>query len=88
MWLQEVVQHQWDPRVGIPTPPEMGYMVSGAMESHVVTVLNIGKTLIPCMWMLRVVHVQDVHNHLIDDLCLTIGLGVESSGFSELGVQQ
>jgi hypothetical protein len=25
VWLQEVVQHQWDPRVGIPTPPEMGY---------------------------------------------------------------
>jgi hypothetical protein len=40
------------------------------------------------MQMLRVVHVQDVHNHLIDDLCLAIGLGVESSGFSELGVQQ
>jgi hypothetical protein len=27
------------------------------------------------MQMLRVVHVQDVHNHLIDDLCLAIGLG-------------
>jgi hypothetical protein len=25
MWLQEVVQHQWYPRVGIPAPPEMGY---------------------------------------------------------------
>jgi hypothetical protein len=58
------------------------------MESPVVTVLNIGETLIPCTWMLRVVHVQDVHNHLIDDLYLTICLGVESSGFSELGVQQ
>jgi hypothetical protein len=58
------------------------------MESPVVAVLNIGKTLIPCTWMLRVVHAQDVHNHLIDDLCLAIGLGVESSGFSELGVQQ
>jgi hypothetical protein len=29
-----------------------------------------------------------VHNHSIDDLCLAIGLGVESSGFCELGVQQ
>jgi hypothetical protein len=37
--------------------------------------------------MLRIVHAQDVHNHLIDDLCLAIGLGVESSGFCELGVQ-
>jgi hypothetical protein len=54
------------------------------MESPVVTVLNIGETLIPCMWMLRVVHALDVHNHPIGDLCL----GVERSGFSELGVQQ
>jgi hypothetical protein len=29
-----------------------------------------------------------VHNHLIDDLDLAIGLGVESSGFCDLGVQQ
>ena len=63
-------------------------MVGGAMENLVVAMLNIGKTLIPCMQMLRVVHVQDVHNHPIDDLCLTINLGVENSGFSELGVQQ
>jgi hypothetical protein len=62
-------------------------MVSGAMESHVVTVLNIGETLFPCMWMLRILHAQDVHNHLIDDLCLAIYLGVESSGFCEFGVQ-
>jgi hypothetical protein len=58
------------------------------MESPIVAVLNIGKTLIPCTWMLRVIHVQDVHNHPIDDLCLAIGLRVEGSGFSELGVQQ
>jgi hypothetical protein len=54
------------------------------MESPVVIVMNIGETLIPCTWMFRVVHAQDMHNHLIDDLYL----GVESSGFSELGVQQ
>jgi hypothetical protein len=58
------------------------------MESPIVTVLNIGETLIPCMQMLRVVHVQDVKNHLIDNLCLTACLEVERSGFSELGVQQ
>jgi hypothetical protein len=63
-------------------------MVGGTMESPVVTVLDIWETLIPCTWMLRIVHVQDVHNHLIDDLCLAISLGVESSGFCELGVQQ
>jgi hypothetical protein len=50
-------------------------MVNGAMESHVVVVLNIRNTLIPCTWMLRVIHVQDVHNHPIDDLSLAIGLG-------------
>ena len=58
------------------------------MESPVVTVLNIGENMIPCTWMLRVVHAQDVHNHLIDGLCLAVGFGVENSGFSELGVQQ
>jgi hypothetical protein len=63
-------------------------MVGGAMESPVVTMLNIGETLIPCTWMPRIVHAQDVHNHPIDDLYLSIGLGVESSGFCELGVQQ
>ena len=63
-------------------------MASGAMESHVVVVFNIGKTLIPCMWMLRVIHAQDVHNHLIDDLCLAINLRVEGNEFSELSVQQ
>jgi hypothetical protein len=29
-----------------------------------------------------------VHNHLVVDLDLAIGLGVENSGFCELGVQQ
>ena len=63
-------------------------MVGGAMESPVVTLLNIGETVIPCALMIRVVHAQDVHNHLIDDICLIIGLGVEGNEFIELGVQQ
>jgi hypothetical protein len=63
-------------------------MVGGAMESLVVVVLNIGKTLIPCTWMPRVIHALDVHKHLIDDLFLAIGLRVEGSGFSDLGVEQ
>jgi hypothetical protein len=62
-------------------------MADGNMESPVVHVMNIGETLITCMWMLRFVHVQDLHNHSIEDLYLAIYLGVESSGFSELGVQ-
>jgi hypothetical protein len=63
-------------------------MASGTMESPIVTVLDISETLIPCTWILRIVHAQDVHNHPIYDLCLAIRLGVESSGFCELGVQQ
>jgi hypothetical protein len=69
-------------------PHVKGAMTGGAMESSVLVVLNIGKTLIPCMWMLRVIHAQDVHNHLIDDLCLAIYLWVEGSEFIEFGVQQ
>jgi hypothetical protein len=61
-------------------------MVDGTMESPVVVVLDLWKTLIPCTGMIRIVHVQNVHNHLIDDLGLAISLGVESSGFCELGV--
>jgi hypothetical protein len=63
-------------------------MVVGAMDNHVVVLLNIGKTLIPSINILRFIHVQDVHNHLIDDLCLAIGLRIEGSGFSGLGFQQ
>jgi hypothetical protein len=63
-------------------------MVDGTMESSVVTTLDIWETLVPCMEILGVVHAEDVHNHPIDDLGLDIGLGVEISGFYELGVQQ
>jgi hypothetical protein len=63
-------------------------MTSGTMESPTVTLLDIWETLIPCTWILRIVHAQDVHNHLIDNLCLDIGLGVKSIGFCELGVQK
>ena len=58
------------------------------MESPVVTLLNIWETLIPCTWILRVVNAQNVHNNLIEDLYLDVFLGVESSEFSDLGVQQ
>jgi hypothetical protein len=36
--------------------------------------------------MLGIVHAQDMHDHPIDDLGLAIRLGVEGSGFGELGV--
>jgi hypothetical protein len=50
--------------------------------------LNIRKALIPCAWILGFVHAQDIHGHPIDDVCLSISLGVEGSGFGELGVQK
>jgi hypothetical protein len=69
-------------------PQLKGAMFVGAMESHVVLVLNTGKTLIPTTNIIRFIQARDVHNHLIDDLCLAISLSVEGSGFSGLGVQQ
>jgi hypothetical protein len=56
------------------------------MYGSVVAMLNIGKTLIPCENILVIVHAQDMHDHSVDDLGLAIHLGVEGSGFGELGV--
>jgi hypothetical protein len=56
------------------------------MYGSVVVVMNIGKTLIPSVGVLGIVHAQDVHDHLVDDLGLAIRLGVEGSGLGELGV--
>jgi hypothetical protein len=63
-------------------------MVGGTMESHVLTLLDIWETLVPCTGILIIVHMQDVYNHSIDNLGSAIGLGVERSGFCELGVQK
>jgi hypothetical protein len=49
--------------------------------------LDIGKTLIPCARVLGIISSQDMHNHSIYDLGLSICLGVEGCGFDELGVQ-
>jgi hypothetical protein len=68
-------------------PHLKGAMVGSAMYDSIVIVLNIGKTLIPCAWMLGIVHVQNMHDHLVDDLGLAICLGVEGLGFGKLGVQ-
>jgi hypothetical protein len=57
------------------------------MYGSVVAVLNIGKNIIPGVGVLGIVHAQDVHDHLVDDLNLAIHLGVEGSGLGELGVQ-
>ena len=58
------------------------------MYGSVVVVLNIGNTIIPGAGVLGILHVQDVHDHPVDDLGLAICLGVEGSGIGELSVQQ
>jgi hypothetical protein len=58
------------------------------MQGSVVAMVDIGKTLIPCGGVVGIVHMQDMYDHPIDDLSLAICLGVEGSGFGELGIQQ
>ena len=58
------------------------------MKGLVVAMLDIGKTIIPCVRFLGIIHAQDMHNHSIYDLGLAIFLGVEGRGFGEIGVQQ
>jgi hypothetical protein len=58
------------------------------MQGSVVAMMEIGKTLIPCVRVLGIMHAQDMHDHLICNLGLAMCLGVEGRGFVELGVQQ
>ena len=57
---------------------------SRAMNGSVVTMLHIRKTIIPCAGMLRVVHLQNVHDHPI----YYLHLGMEGGGFDEICIQQ
>jgi hypothetical protein len=58
------------------------------MQGSIVAMLDIGKTIISCARVLGIINAQDMHDHSIYDLSLTICLGVEGHGFVELGVQQ
>ena len=74
---------------GLESEAYMKRVVSStAMNGSIVTVLHIRKTIIPCVRMLRVVHLQNVHDHPIYYLYLAIGLGMEGNGFGELCIQQ
>jgi hypothetical protein len=57
------------------------------MYASIVAVLNIGKNIIPCVGMLGIVHVEDMHDHQVDALGLAILLGVEVNELGELHVQ-
>jgi hypothetical protein len=37
------------------------------------------ETFIQCTWILGIVHSEDMHNHIVDYLCLSIMLGVEDN---------
>jgi hypothetical protein len=58
------------------------------MQGSIVTMMDIRKSLIPCVRVLGIKHAQDMNNHYIYDLGLAICLGVEGHGYVELGVQQ
>jgi hypothetical protein len=49
------------------------------VEGSVIAMLNICEDLIPCMQMLGVTHVQDMHNYHVDHLRLSIYLGMKRS---------
>jgi hypothetical protein len=57
------------------------------MEGFFLAMLKMRKNLIPCVWMLGVIHVKDMHDHPIYDLYPSINFGVEGSEFGDLGVQ-
>jgi hypothetical protein len=57
------------------------------MQGSIVAMMDIGKTLIPCVGVFLIVHAQDMHEHSINDLSLFICLGVEGSGFIGLGIK-
>ena len=78
--------YQWDIMAGIRSSPEKGYGQLNCGEPNYNCVL-IGKALVPCSWMIWIVHAQNVYIHPVDDLCLAISLGMESCGLSEIGVQ-
>lgn len=56
------------------------------MEIPSVVFLDIGEDFLPCAWMLKAIHVQNVYNHPIVDLCLAIGFGLEIHGLIDLGI--
>jgi hypothetical protein len=70
--------HQWGLMVGTPRTPEKacGHTF---MEGYFVVMLNIRKDFIPCACIFGIVHRQDMENHLVDYLCLSISLFVEGN---------
>ena len=60
-------------------------MANRILKGLIVAMLNIRKSLIPSAMMFDVIHSQDMHNHLVDHLRMSICLGVEGSQFGQFG---
>jgi len=58
------------------------------LEGSAIDMLNISEALIPCTWMVGVVHLQYMHNHLVDHLFFPIYFGMKGNRFGQLGVHQ
>lgn len=65
-----------------------GSIASWAMESSIIVVLNIMESVITCACMLGVIHSQNVQDQHVDDVYLTIIVGVECNWFGDLGVKK
>jgi hypothetical protein len=51
------------------------------VKGFVVVVLNIRKAFIPCMWIIRVVHFEDMYNHHVNYFCLSMFWGMDDTQF-------
>jgi hypothetical protein len=60
--------------------------VGGRMECSIVGVLNVNQLFIPCLWMFSIVTSQQLYQCLVNNLCLSISLGMECSGIPQLGI--
>jgi hypothetical protein len=69
-----------------PQEPLKRVVANKVVEGSIVYMLNIWRNFKPCTWMLGVAHLQDMHNHGIDHLCLPMCLGVEGNQFGHVGV--
>jgi len=51
-----------------------GDMANRVVEGSVIAMLNMWKEIIPCTWMLGIVHEWNMKNHHVDHLYLSIYL--------------
>jgi hypothetical protein len=84
-WSPGVVQHPWDPMVGIPTPPERGYDQLSYAGLNCSYARHREYSHPMCGFVFNCI-CADMYYHLIHELSLAICLGVEGSGFGDLSM--